>query len=140
MQRVCSYEVLLHRYGGGFVCSAPHHPSAGQLLLMAANGLHDNEGPQIGGGGGGGGAAGAVLLDLGPQRQSDLTPSEKPSIPPSQAVLFRSSWTASSHNEIADFPIRSVWPHPHCLANEGEPVPPKTGSHSMYNKYTLYFF
>ena len=81
--------------------SAASSESAGQLLLTAANEVHDNKRATEEG-------RGAVLLDLGPQCQSDLAPCGKPSVPPSQAVLFRSSWAASSHNEIANVPIRPV--------------------------------
>lgn len=77
--------------------------SAGQLLLAAANEVYNNGGPQRRRGG-------TVLLDLGPQHWSDLTtpPLKNTSVPPSQAVLFRSSWAASSHNETAEIPIRPV--------------------------------
>lgn len=86
---------------------APHpSESAGQLLLAAANEVFNNGGPQCRRGG-------TVLLDLGPQHWSDLTtpPLKNRSVPPSQAVLFRSSWVAASHNEI---PIRpaSSFPFP----------------------------
>ncbi|CAB1445128.1 unnamed protein product [Pleuronectes platessa] len=59
--------------------------------------------------------------DLDPQCQSDqVPPSRNSSTPHARPVLLRSSWAASSLNEIAVRPIRPRPPRPHFWTNEGE--------------------